>query len=59
MQAPGRTFEARDASYAMDDASAQLSLDIAGAYPDEAKLTSWKRTVTLHRGRRRGHRGCL
>ncbi len=51
MQAPGRTFAARDATYAMDDASAHLSLDIAGAYPDEAKLTSWKRTVTLHRGK--------
>ena len=50
MQAPGRGFAARDVRYEADDASAQLTLDIAAAYPPEAKLGSWRRTVALHRG---------
>ena len=50
MQLPGRMFAARDAAYTMDDAMAQLALDIAGAYPDAAHLKSWRRTVTLYRG---------
>jgi hypothetical protein len=37
MQAAGRSFAARDVRYQMDEESAQLSLDLAGAYPPEAK----------------------
>ncbi|GIV78414.1 MAG: heparinase [Litorilinea sp.] len=51
MQAPGRDFAARDVHYSVDEAQASLHLDIAGAYPPEAKLERWARTVTLHRGR--------
>ncbi|MBL7200412.1 MAG: heparinase II/III family protein [Anaerolineae bacterium] len=50
MQAPGRTFAARDVEYAADENLARLALDIAGAYPPEAGLRSWRRTVTLRRG---------
>ena len=50
MQAPGETFAARDASYAADNAMARFTLDIAGAYPPEAHLAAWQRTVTLLRG---------
>jgi len=50
MQAPGENFAARDAGHAADDATACFSLDIAGAYSPEARLTAWKRTVMLHRG---------
>jgi hypothetical protein len=50
MQAPGPEFAARDARYKADDAWAEFSLDIAGAYGPEAKIKRWKRTVTLHRG---------
>lgn len=46
-QAPGATFAARNVVYAMDDAIAALTLDIAAAYPPTAKLASWRRTVTL------------
>ena len=51
MQAPGRRFAARDVKYKANGAMAQLQLDIAGAYPEQAHLKSWDRTVTLNRGR--------
>ena len=51
MQAPGGRFTARDVQYEMDDRYAQLKMDIAGAYPEEANLTSWRRTIRLNRGR--------
>jgi hypothetical protein len=49
-QAPGRSFAAGDTDYGADGLTARLSLDLAGAYPPEAKLKSWRRTITLHRG---------
>jgi hypothetical protein len=48
-QAPGERFRARDVAYAADDTTAQLSQDIAGAYPAEAGVRSWRRTVRLDR----------
>lgn len=50
VQLPGREFAAREASYRVDDAHAQFSLDIAGAYGPEAKLSAYTRTLTLKRG---------
>ncbi|MCJ7551340.1 MAG: heparinase II/III-family protein [Anaerolineae bacterium] len=50
MQAPGRTFAARDVVYSLGDDATQLSLDLAGAYPPEAKLRSWQRVIRLNRG---------
>lgn len=49
-QPPGRAFAARDATHRADDRRASLTLDLAGAYPPEARLAHWRRTVTLHRG---------
>jgi hypothetical protein len=51
MQAPGRRFAARDVSYDKGEDHAELRLDIAGAYPEEAGLKSWRRAVRLNRGR--------
>jgi hypothetical protein len=51
MQAAGRQYAARDVSYSSSDAAAEFSLDIAGAYPAEAGLESWKRTLRLDRFR--------
>ncbi|MGE5297051.1 MAG: heparinase II/III family protein, partial [Solirubrobacterales bacterium] len=51
MQSPGRQFAARDVRYEADDDHAQLKLDIAAAYPPEAGLKSWVRTIRLNRGR--------
>ena len=45
-QAPGEQFAARDVHY---DAEG-LGLDIAGAYPPEAGLMRWRRSVRLRRG---------
>jgi hypothetical protein len=50
MQAPGGRFAAKDVSYNATDDHAQLQMDIAGAYPQEAKLRSWVRTIQFNRG---------
>ena len=48
-QAAGRRYAARDVSRRADDAVAELSMDIAAAYPAEAKVKSWRRTHRLNR----------
>jgi len=50
MQAAGRGFAARNVSYKADDAMAELNMDIAKAYPAEAGVESWTRTIRLNRG---------
>jgi len=52
MQDPGREFAARDTQYVADDEVAEFSLDIAAAYPEEAGLQTWVRTICLRRGDR-------
>jgi len=49
-QAPGRKYAARNAVYKADDQMAELALDIAGAYPEEAGVDTWMRTVAVTRG---------
>lgn len=51
MQSPGRQFAASAVDYRPSDGSAQLSMDIAGAYPKSANLESWKRSIRLDRAR--------
>ena len=48
-QRPGRAFEARDVQHVADDLRAELRLDMAGAYPEDAGLERLERTVTLDR----------
>ena len=50
-QSPGKTFAASNVSHQANDTSATLRLDIAGAYPKEAGIASYMRTVTLTRGK--------
>jgi hypothetical protein len=50
-QSAGRKYTARNAIYRTDDYMAELTLDIAGAYPEEANINTWVRTVTLNRGK--------
>jgi len=50
MQAPGRSFAARDVVYSFGEDAAQLSLDLASAYPPEAQLKAWQRVIKLNRG---------
>ena len=49
MQSPGRQFAASGVACRQDDQVAELSMDIAGAYPKDAMLESWKRLVRLDR----------
>lgn len=49
-QSPGRNYAARNVTYATDDQTAEITLDIAEAYPEEAGINTWTRTVTLGRG---------
>jgi hypothetical protein len=50
-QQSGRSFKATDVNYVAGNSSVVFSLDIAKAYPPEAAVNTWKRTVTLKRGK--------
>jgi hypothetical protein len=50
MQGVGRQFAASRVRCETNDSLAQLQMDIAPAYPAEAKVKSWLRTVRLNRG---------
>src|SRR5262249_33717126 len=49
-QAAGRAFAAREVVWEAGEEYAQLTLDIAGAYPAEAGIAHWQRTARLERG---------
>jgi len=51
MQKDGRQYAARDVKYSAAADRAEFSLDLAGAYPPEAGIKSWVRTLSLERGR--------
>ena len=51
MQEAGRKFAARNVTYKSNESYAQLTLDIAGAYPSEAGVDSWLRSIHLNRGK--------
>jgi hypothetical protein len=51
-QYAGRTAKASHVSYHADDRHAEMNLDLASAYPRDAGLRSWWRTVTLIRDER-------
>ncbi|MDP6041124.1 MAG: heparinase II/III family protein, partial [Candidatus Latescibacteria bacterium] len=48
-QSAGRDFAASNVFYSAGDDQADFVLDIAGAYPEEAGIKSWTRTVCLVR----------
>jgi hypothetical protein len=48
-QAPGRGYAARRVQGLLSPDAAELSLDLAGAYPPEAGIRSWRRTIRLDR----------
>jgi len=50
-QKDGSEYAARDVHYSVSDSAASLSMDIAGAYPREAGVRIWRRTLTLVRDR--------
>ncbi len=51
MQLPGRQFAASGVAFHQDDQAAELHMDIAHAYPENANLGSWKRSIRLDRAR--------
>ena len=50
LQKNGRQWAAKDVQFTADAQHASLTVDIAGAYPEEAGVQSWVRRVTLNRG---------
>jgi hypothetical protein len=51
MQKEGRRYVAENVEYETADGFAQLKMNIAPAYPKEAGINSWLRTVRLNRGK--------
>ena len=51
IQKNGRDYRAKGVRYKAMEKSATLSLDISHAYPEEAKVRSWIRTIALNRGK--------
>ena len=49
-QQPGPDYRARDVACELTDDRAQLTLDLAAAYPTEAGVRRWRRTLRLERG---------
>ena len=49
MQSPGRAFEARNVDYREGGGVVELSLELAGAYPAEARIETWRRSIRLDR----------
>lgn len=51
MQRDGRAYAAAHADYRQNDKCADFSVDIVGAYPDDAGINFWRRTFRLFRGK--------
>jgi len=51
MQGAGREYEAKNVTYETNATGAGMKMDIAPAYPKEANLKSWIRTLRLNRGK--------
>lgn len=50
-QMNGRKFSARNTKFTATNKAVEFSLDIAGAYPEEAFVKTWKRSYKLNRGK--------
>lgn len=48
-QKDGKQYAATNVRYNSDSKQSSLTMDIAGAYPPQAGVTIWERTVTLHK----------
>ena len=46
----GQEFRAGDVRFEADNKKDSFSLDLSTAYPGEAEILSWERTITLNRG---------
>ena len=50
-QPPGADFKASNVAYKSGDAFAQFDLDLTKAYPKDAGIKNWQRTIRLNRGK--------
>ena len=50
-QPPGPEFKAGTIAYKAENAFTQFDVDMAGAYPKEAGVSRWQRTIRLNRGK--------
>ena len=48
-QHAGKLFTSKSVDYHSNDSEASLNLDLSNAYPPEAHVDSWRRSITLHR----------
>ncbi len=51
MQQDGREFRSRDVSFSESPKTVNFAVDLAGAYPEEAGVISWKRALKFQRGK--------
>jgi len=51
MEKEGREYEARKVIYKVEPGKVVFGMDLAGAYPKEAGISSWVRTLTFARGK--------
>ncbi|MDR2844823.1 MAG: heparinase II/III-family protein [Puniceicoccales bacterium] len=51
VQKDGGKFKATDTHFAATTGAVSFDLDIAAAYPPQAAVRSWRRTITLNRGK--------
>ncbi len=51
MQSDGKDFKATNVDVVFENECSKISMNLENAYPSEAKLNSFKRTVTLHKNR--------
>ena len=49
-QAPGAIFHANHVKHQVEEQCATFALDLAAAYPPEAGINNWHRTITFQRG---------
>ena len=49
-QKEGMQYKAYNVTYETKDSYTRISADIAGAYPEEANVRKWLRTITFNRG---------
>jgi hypothetical protein len=51
VQREGREYRAGNVKYEANDRKAEFELDLQDAYPEEASVKFWRRTLTLNRGK--------
>ena len=50
-QLPGKQFKASEVVHKSAKGYAEFAVDISKAYPEDAEINSWKRTIRLNRGK--------